>query len=289
MNILITGANGQLGTAFRDIAPANTQHQFYFKTRSELDILDAAAITAAIKETGVTVLVNCAAYTAVDKAETEKETAFAINGEAPGLMAKLCADLGVRLVHISTDYVFNGDGEKPYREDDPIAPVNIYGASKQAGEAAVLANNKDAVIIRTAWVYAPFGNNFVKTMLRLMNTRPEIGVVADQHGSPTNALDLAAAIVQLIDSGNWQGGIYHYCNEGVITWYDFALAIRELSGLQCTINPLTTEQYPTPAKRPRFSVMDTSKIQQVFGLQLQPWRSSLAACIQRLQQEESKP
>lgn len=285
MKILITGAAGQLGTAFRRIAPTYPQHQFIFLSRAELDITDSAAATAAIRSFGADALVNCAAYTAVDKAETEQELAYAANATAPGILAGACAAAGIRFVHLSTDYVFSGQGTRPYLESDPVDPVNVYGASKQKGEELVLAANTDAVVIRTSWVYAPFASNFVRTMVRLMQNRPEVGVVADQLGAPTNALDLAEAIVALLDSGKWDGGIYHYSNEGVISWYEFATAIRELGGFSCTINALTTEQYPTPAKRPAYSVMDTRKIVQTFGITLRHWRESLASCMAELQAE----
>ncbi|OLY92098.1 dTDP-4-dehydrorhamnose reductase [Cnuella takakiae] len=282
MKILITGGAGQLGQAFQQLAAAHPHHQFIFTDRTELDITDEGAVDKMLRETGVEALVNCAAYTAVDKAETDVELAYAINATAAGVLARACAATGVQLVHVSTDYVFNGAGKEPYRENDPVSPVSVYGASKQMGEAEVLEANKDAVIIRTSWVYAPFANNFVKTMLRLMQSRPEIGVVADQFGSPTNALDLAAAILQVLDSGTRQGGIFHFSNEGVISWYDFALAIRDLSGLDCQVKPLTTAEYPTPAKRPAYSVMDKTKIQEVYGIRLKPWKESLAACLEQL-------
>lgn len=282
MKILITGGAGQLGQAFQQLAAANPQHVFLFTDRTELDITNEAAVQKVLQVEKVEALVNCAAYTAVDKAETEVELAYAINATAAGVLARACAANGVRLVHVSTDYVFDGQGKEPYREDDPVSPVNVYGASKQKGEAEVMAANKDAIIIRTSWVYAPFANNFVKTMLRLMQSRPEIGVVADQYGSPTNALDLAGAILQVLDSGKKEGGIYHYSNDGIISWYEFALAIKEWSGFDCHVKALTTPEYPTPAKRPAYSGMDKTKIQQVFGVALKPWKESLAACLQQL-------
>lgn len=288
MKILITGVNGQLGTAFGLIAPAWPQHQFILKTRTDLDICNGADIRDTLVQTGAQALVNCAAYTAVDKAETEQEAAFAINATAPGIMAAVCKDLGVKLVHISTDYVFSGEKEQPYRTDDPVQPVNVYGASKQKGEEAVLQSGADAAIIRTSWVYAPFGANFVKTMVRLMQSRPEVGVVADQYGSPTNAIDLAHAIAQMLESAHWQSGIYHYSNEGVISWYDFALAIRDLGGFSCEVKSLTTPEYPTPAKRPHFSVMDKSRIQEVFGIKLRPWKESLAECLHQIADAPAK-
>lgn len=282
MKILITGSAGQLGQAFQQLAAAHPQHVFLFTNRTELDITNEAAVQKVLQVERVEALVNCAAYTAVDKAETEVELAYAINATAAGVLARACAANGVRLVHVSTDYVFDGQGKEPYREDDPVSPVNVYGASKQKGEAEVMEANKDAIIIRTSWVYAPFANNFVKTMLRLMQSRPEIGVVADQYGSPTNALDLAGAILQVLDSGKKEGGIYHYSNDGIISWYEFALAIKDWSGFDCHVKALTTPEYPTPAKRPAYSGMDKTKIQQVFGVALKPWKESLAACLQQL-------
>lgn len=281
MKILITGAGGQLGQSFRQLS-ANVQHQFYFRDRSDLDITNATAVAADLKATGADVLVNCAAYTAVDKAESEPELAFAINATAPGVLAEACRNMGVRMIHISTDYVFGGNQQQAYREEDPVQPVNVYGASKQKGEALVAANNPDAVIIRTSWVYAPFGNNFVKTMIRLMQSRPEVGVVADQFGAPTYAPDLAEAIMAMLESKVWQGGIYHFSNEGVISWYAFAQAIREIGGFNCTVRSLTTPEYPTPAKRPAYSVMDKSRIMQAYGIRLQPWRESLERCMRQL-------
>lgn len=284
MNILITGANGQLGAAFRSLENSYPQHRFFFFSRSELDISNADAITQALKNTGADCLVNCAAYTAVDKAETDFEAALEINCTAVAAIAKACKTVGARFVHISTDYVFDGTANTPYSEADAVSPVNAYGASKQKGEEAVLQENKEAIIIRTSWVYSPWGANFVKTMLRLMQSRPEIGVVADQWGSPTYAPDLAEAILKILESGTWVPGIYHFSNEGAITWHQFATAIRDFAPFKCTVNPLTTEQYPTPAKRPHYSVMDKIKIQRTFGIKLKPWQQSLQTCLMQLQQ-----
>lgn len=282
MKILITGSAGQLGQAFQQLAAAYAQHVFLFTDHTKLDISNEAAVQKILQEEQVEALVNCAAYTAVDKAETEVELAYAINATAAGVLARACAANGVRLVHVSTDYVFDGQGKEPYKESDEVSPVNVYGATKQKGEAEVMEANSDAIIIRTSWVYAPFANNFVKTMVRLMQSRPEVGVVADQYGSPTNALDLAAAILQVLDSGKKERGIFHYSNDGIISWYEFALAIKELGGFDCHVKALTTPEYPTPAKRPAYSGMDKTKIQQTFGVQLRPWKESLAACLQQL-------
>lgn len=282
MNILVTGADGQLGSELQEFAKTAAAHQFIFTDRNTLDITDAAAVADAIAINGAQYVINCAAYTAVDRAETDLETAMAINSDGAGILAAACHHAGARFVHVSTDYVFDGNGSSPYREDDPVDPVNAYGKTKQSGEAAVLEANAGSIIIRTSWVYSQFGGNFVKTMMRLMGSRAEVGVVADQYGSPTYAADLAAAIMHIIDGGNWVPGIYHFSNDGVITWFEFAEAIREMIGSNCTVQPLTTEQYPTPAKRPAYSVMDKTKIQQAFGLALQPWRQSLQRCVQKL-------
>lgn len=282
MKILITGGAGQLGQSFQQLAASYPQHQFVCCSREALDITQEDSVAAFLESSGAGVLVNCAAYTAVDKAETDHEQAFAINAAAPAAMARACRKLGVRMVHISTDYVFGGDQQEAYREDDPVQPVNVYGASKQKGEEWVLAEDPSAVIIRTSWVYAPFGNNFVRTMIRLMQSRPEIGVVADQFGSPTYAPDLAEAVLAMVDSGRWQGGLYHYSNDGVISWYDFALAIRELGGFSCSVKSLTTPEYPTPAKRPAYSVLDKTKIGAVYGVAIKPWHQSLEKCMAQL-------
>lgn len=287
MNILITGGMGQLGQSFAHLAAAYPQHHLVCCSRESLDITREDAVAALLQSSGADVLVNCAAYTAVDKAETDQEQAYAINATAPAAMARACKKLGVRMVHISTDYVFGGSRQEAYGEDHPVQPVNVYGATKQAGEAQVLAANPDAVIIRTSWVYAPFGNNFVKTMIRLMQSRPEIGVVADQFGSPTYASDLAEAVLAILDSGRWQGGLYHYSNAGVISWYDFALAIREIGGFACAVKSLTTPEYPTPAKRPAYSVLDKTKISEVYGIVIKPWRPSLETCMAQLQPRDT--
>jgi dTDP-4-dehydrorhamnose reductase len=283
--ILITGANGQLGSEFRDVIAHYPQHHFHFYSRAELDIADAQSVQAVFEQVKPDVCVNCAAYTAVDKAETETEAAFAINATGTQNLATACAQYGARFIHISTDYVFDGTGTEPYGEIHPTSPVNAYGQSKLQGEVAALKANPETIVIRTSWVYSAHGANFVKTMLRLMQSRPEISVVADQKGSPTYAADLAAAILQIIESGKWQGGIYHFSNEGVITWFEFAQAIKELSNAACTVHPITTQDYPTPAKRPAYSVMDKTKIQQTFGLQLKDWKESLQQCLAKLAQQ----
>lgn len=289
MSILVTGAQGQLGSAFRRLAENQADKKFFFFDRTTLDITQPEQLRQALETTGARYLVNCAAYTAVDKAENEMEQALAINCTGAANLAAACRQAGVRLFHISTDYVFNGQGTRPYREDDPVDPVNAYGLSKQLGEEAVLAANSEAIIIRTSWVYSEFGANFVKTMVRLMNSRPEVGVVADQYGSPTYAPDLAAAILEIIEQEHWVPGIYHYSNEGDITWFEFAQAIKQQVGGQCLVKPLTTPEYPTPARRPAYSVMDKNKICQTFGLQLRPWQQSLKDCMLQLALDSGNP
>lgn len=283
MSIIVTGANGQLGKELRQLAATQPQQQFHFFGRDELDIADAAAVDKVVEETNAKFVINCAAYTAVDRAETEWEQALAINCTGAANLAAACKRTGARFVHISTDYVFAGTADTPYKETDTIDPVNAYGRTKQQGEDAVMAANNDAIIIRTSWVYSEFGNNFVKTMIRLMGSRPEVGVVADQYGSPTYAADLAAAILH-ITNNTWVPGIYHYSNDGTITWFEFAQAIAQIIQSNCMVKPLTTAEYPTPAKRPAYSVMDKSKFTQTLGISLKPWRESLEQCIRRIQQ-----
>lgn len=283
--IIVTGANGQLGQELQRLAPAFPAYTLHFFDRSDLDIANSAQVRSTFASLKPAFCINCAAYTAVDKAESEQKAAFAINAEGAKHLAEASKEVGARFVHISTDYVFNGVGEKPYKEDDPTDPVNLYGASKLRGEQLTLETAPDSVVIRTSWVYSSFGNNFVKTMLRLMQSRTEISVVADQVGSPTYAADLAEAIMQIISLGRWQGGLYHFSNDGVITWHEFAREIQHYTHLDCTVHPITTDQYPTPAKRPKYSVMDKQKIQQVYGITLVPWRSSLYRCLDLLKEE----
>ncbi len=283
--ILVTGANGQLGNEMQVIAAAYPQYSFLFVTKETLPIDDAAALKDYFASHQPDVCVNCAAYTAVDKAETETEIAFAVNGTAVGTLAQLCNSNGVQFIHISTDYVFDGTATEPYREDHPVKPVNAYGASKLKGEQLAIENNPGSIIIRTSWVYSSFGNNFVKTMLRLMKDRDSINVVDDQQGCPTYAADLAAAIMKIITTGHQAGGIYHFSNSGAINWYQFAVAIRDISGANCAVYPIPSSQYPTPAKRPAWSVMDTAKIRNSFGVEVPGWKESLEKCLALLRQE----
>ena len=281
--IIVTGAGGQLGQELQVLASAFPSFDFVFADRNQLPINDPAGVSAFFNEYQPDWCINCAAYTAVDKAESEKEAAFGINGDAPGYLASACRSAGARLIHISTDYVFDGSSATPLKEDDNTAPINIYGASKLEGERQALQIHPDGtVIIRTSWVYSRFGNNFVKTMIRLMTERPAINVVNDQIGSPTYAADLAAAILHIINAAHFVPGIYNYSNEGEISWYDFALAIRKLIGSSCTVGPTASVNYPTPARRPHYSLLDKSLIKKTYGISIPDWYASLTICIKGL-------
>lgn len=281
-NILVTGANGQLGYELQQLAPRFPKHQFLFCSRAEVDVTNPNAVQKVFETFKPDYCINCAAYTAVDKAETEVAAAFAGNATAPQTLALACAKAGAKFIHISTDYVFDGQAKAPQTEEAPTNPVNQYGQSKLQGEKEVMAANADAIIIRTSWVYSSHGANFVKTMLRLMQSRPEVRVVADQFGSPTYAADLAAAIMQIVE-GRWQPGIYHYRNQGIISWADFAQAIKEITQAECNVIPIPTTEYPTPAPRPLYTAMDISKIKKVFGITPPHWKESLQKCIALLQ------
>jgi len=283
--IIVTGANGQLGNELRELSVQHSQYQFIFLAKDELDISDAEKIFLFFKNTTPDFCINCAAYTAVDKAEIEKEAAYKINEEGARNLASAAKNTKARLIHISTDYVFNGNGYKPYPEDNPTSPINVYGHSKLQGEIACIRENEEAIIIRTSWVYSTFGNNFVKTMLRLMQTKKEISVVADQYGSPTYAADLAQTIIQIIDTKNWMPGIYHFCNEGETNWFDFAKAIKENIKTDCIIHPISTEQYPTTAKRPHYSVLNQEKIKLLYGVVPNHWKDSLRTCLNQLKEK----
>jgi dTDP-4-dehydrorhamnose reductase len=286
--ILVTGANGQLGKELKKIAPLFSQFDFIFQSREDLPIHHFEMVRLYFKTYHPQYVINCAAYTAVDRAEQEKDLAFQVNGEAVGVLAAICKENHTLLIHISTDYVFDGKAKTPYKEDAPTNPQSVYGASKLEGEKQALQFNPDSIIIRTSWVYSEFGKNFVRTMVKLMKEKEEINVVNDQFGSPTYAADLAEVIMQIImtlpthHSPLTTQGVYHYSNQGIINWYDFALAIKELARSKCKIIPIPTSQYPTPAKRPMYSVLDTTKIQNTFGIQLKDWKESLANCLGNL-------
>ncbi|SHF69712.1 dTDP-4-dehydrorhamnose reductase [Flavisolibacter ginsengisoli] len=279
--ILVSGSNGQLGSELQEIARQFKEFQFVFFSRAELSITDRAALEKMFILHRPSYFINCAAYTAVDKAEKEKEIAEEINGHAVGAIATLCSQYDCRLIHISTDYVFNGKASTPLKEDDPVDPVNAYGDSKLLGERLAMQHT-DAVIIRTSWVYSKYGNNFVKTMKRLMGEKESISVVHDQVGSPTYAADLATAIMEIITSGKWEPGIYNYSNSGVISWFDFANEIKIQLHSKCEVYPIPTSQFPTPAKRPAYSVLDKEKIQSVYHIKAREWKESLKECIDKL-------
>ena len=285
--ILVTGANGQLGKELRVLANSYSQYRFVFLGREDLPIHHFPLVRNFFEAYHPAFCINCAAYTAVDKAETEKEAAFLVNAESVGVLAAVCKENGTRFIHISTDYVFDGSSEIPYQTDDTTGPINVYGASKLEGERLCIGENPEAVIIRTSWVYSEFGNNFVKTMMRLMSQRDSLNVVADQIGAPTYAADLAQAILTIVSQSNWQPGIYHYSNKGKISWYEFALAIKEIAQSNCQVNPIPSSSYPTPAKRPAFSLLDTSSLEKNFSIKIPHWRSSLENCMQRLNLEHS--
>ncbi len=283
--IFVTGAKGQLGLCIKELSAAHPHFSFVFADREELPLDQPEKISPFLDELAPRYIINCGAYTAVDQAEQpgEATTLMTINATAVGEMAAWCKKVNSRLIHFSTDYVFNGNGSSPYTEESPVDPVNAYGASKLAGEREAMKNNDGSLIIRTAWVYSPYGKNFVRTMLRLMKERESVSVVNDQFGSPTYAGDLAAAVLQIISQeNNWRSGIYHYSNEGIISWYDFAVAIARLAGLDCEVLPVPTSGFPTPARRPAYSVLDKTKIRDTFGLDIPRWEDSLAICLQKL-------
>lgn len=285
MNILITGANGQLGNEMRVLSAAHPQHTYFFTDVQELDICDADAVRAFIADRRVDVVVNCAAYTAVDKAEDNPELCDRLNHLAPGYLAEAAEAVGAALIQVSTDYVFDGTAHVPYRENDTPCPNSVYGRTKLAGEEVVMQKCSRAMIVRTAWLYSTFGNNFVKTMLRLGRERESLGVVFDQIGTPTYAADLAQTIFAAIEQGIVPG-IYHFSDEGVCSWYDFTMAIHRLAGITtCRVSPLHTDEYPAKAPRPHYSVLDKTRIKQTYGIDIPHWEASLAECLEKLKIE----
>jgi dTDP-4-dehydrorhamnose reductase len=283
--ILVTGANGQLGKEIRALAKSFNQYSFVFLSREDLPIHHFELVRNYFDEVNPDYCINCAAYTAVDKAETETAVANLVNNESVGVLAAVAASRQCRFIHISTDYVYAGHSSQPYQETDLPAPASVYGKTKLAGEIAAMQNNPESVIIRTSWVYAVHGHNFVKTMIRLMGEKTEISVVNDQIGSPTWAADLAKCIMSIIAFPEWHPGIYNFSNQGQLSWYDFALQIKALIGSTCDVKPIPSSAYPTPAKRPAYSVMDNSKVEQVFGIRLIPWKESLKHCLEELHQK----
>ena len=282
MNILVTGCNGQLGNEMQLLEEVNPQHTYFNTDVAELDITDQQAIETFVNENQIDGIVNCAAYTAVDKAEDNEELCTKLNAEAPAYLAAAIGQRGGWMIQISTDYVFDGTQHTPYTEDADTCPNSVYGKTKLVGELNVQKFCAQSMIIRTAWLYSTFGNNFVKTMIRLGKEKPELGVIFDQIGTPTYARDLAVAIFAAINQGIVPG-IYHFSNEGVISWYDFTKAIHRIAGITaCHVRPLHTSEYPTPAKRPHYSVLDKTKIKEVYHLEVPYWEESLEECIRKL-------
>ena len=282
MNILITGCNGQLGNEMQLLEEVNPQHTYFNTDVAELDITDQQAIETFVNENQIDGIVNCAAYTAVDKAEDNERLCTLLNAEAPAYLATAIGKRGGWMIQISTDYVFDGTQHTPYTEEADTCPNSVYGKTKLVGELNVQKFCAQAMIIRTAWLYSTFGNNFVKTMIRLGKEKPELGVIFDQIGTPTYARDLAVAIFAAINQGIVPG-IYHFSNEGVISWYDFTKAIHRIAGITtCHVRPLHTSEYPTPAKRPHYSVLDKTKIKEVYHIEIPHWEESLEECIKEL-------
>ena len=287
MNILITGSNGQLGSEIRDIIYNYSEFKFIFMDLPELDICNNDQLEKIIIDQKITAVVNCAAYTAVDKAEQDDATADEVNSRGVLNLVNILKKVNGKLIHISTDYVFDGNSFLPYQELDKVNPIGVYGNTKRRGELAVINSDIDAIVIRTSWLYSAFGNNFVKTMLRLGNEREELGVIFDQVGTPTNASDLAKTCLDIFSikqksQMNEKGNMYHFSNEGVASWYDFAIAIIDFGKVDCNLKPIETKDYPTLAKRPHFSVLNKSKIKNDFGIEIPYWGDSLARCISKI-------
>jgi len=282
MNVLVTGSNGQLASCIKDLAKDHKNLNFIYTDYQELDICDLNQIKTFFKSSPkIAYCINCAAYTAVDKAESEAEKAFEINAQGAKNLAIVCHEFDAVLIQISTDFVFDGEKNEPYLETDVTNPISVYGASKLQGEVEVKQQLEKYFIFRTSWLYSEHGNNFMKTMLRLAETRDEISVVSDQIGTPTYAGDLADVILKLISSKNTNFGLYHYSNEGVVSWYDFAKAIFEVSAIEIKLNPIKTEAYPTPAKRPAYSVMDKIKIKSALKIEIPFWKDNIKNIINK--------
>ncbi len=290
MNILITGCNGQLGNEMQLLAKQNPQHRYFLTdvvipegvNATVLDITKKDDVEGFVEKNDIDCIVNCAAFTAVDKAEEATELCRLLNSDAPGILAEAVGKRGGCMIQISTDYVFDGTNHIPYTEDAPTCPNSVYGSTKLDGEKAVVAACKNYMIIRTAWLYSTFGNNFVKTMIRLGKEKRSLGVIFDQVGTPTYARDLAVAIMTAINKGVVPG-IYHFSDEGVTSWYDFTKTIHRIAGITtCDVRPLHTSEYPTPAARPHFSVLDKTKIKQTYGIEIPYWEDSLRECVEKL-------
>jgi dTDP-4-dehydrorhamnose reductase len=288
INILVTGSNGQLGNELRKLQSASPDYNFVFTDIAELDITNPIAIEALMMTENIAVIINCAAYTAVDKAETDSATAYRINSDAPGYLAAAAFKFNALLVHVSTDYVFSGEGFRPYTENQPCDPRSIYGTSKLKGEMAVINSGCRHIIIRTSWLYSAFGNNFIKTVRKYGRERGHLNMIYDQIGTPTHAADLAQTIMAIIPQCNDpKSNLYHYSNEGVCSWYDFAIEILDQSGISCTVSPINTEEYSLPATRPFYSVLNKAKIKKDFNITIPHWKESLTRCLKELEQIES--
>ena len=287
MRVLITGSNGQLGSEIKKLATNYSKLDFIFKDLPELDICNFEALQAFILDHKINVVINCAAYTAVDKAEEDAEIAERVNSMGVLNLVNALQTVNGKLIHISTDYVFDGDHFLPYKETDPVSPIGVYGETKRAGELAVINCDIDSIVIRTSWLYSSYGNNFVKTMLRLGNEKENLRVIFDQVGTPTYARDLANTCLEILckntsENISKKGNLYHYSNEGVTSWYDFAISIMELGGMDCKVKPIQTKDYPALAKRPHYSVLNKSKIKIDFKIEISYWRDSLKDCIEKI-------
>jgi len=283
LNVLVTGSNGQVGSELQSLSPAY-EYNFYFTDRELLDITNKEAVAEFVRVNAIDVIINAAAYTAVDKAEKDKENANKVNHLATKYLAEIAKEHTLKLIHISTDYVFDGKNYKPYNEDDAVNPNGVYGATKLAGEEAMRTiNPQNSIIIRTSWVYSSFGANFVKTMIRLGKERDSLGVIFDQVGTPTYARDLAKTILDILTKvGTQEVEVYHYSNEGVLSWYDFAKEIMRMAKIECEVNPIETKEYPTPATRPHYSLLNKAKIKKDFNLNIPYWKDSLDNCLKVL-------
>ena len=284
--LLVTGANGQLGWELGQLAKAYPAFEFVLVDRSQLDLAFPETFEKIIQTIAPDCIINTAAYTAVDKSETEKALSYTVNATAVQTLASICKKLAIPFMTYSTDYVFDGEATEPYASSTKVDPVNYYGSTKAAGETLAMEANEDAIIIRTSWVFSSHGNNFVKTMLRLMKERASLNIVADQKGRPTYAKDLAMATMKIIEAlhaGKTIKGIYHFANQGETTWYDFAAKIKAIAGLTCDLQPIETKDFPTPAKRPAYSVLDTSRIEEALSLSIPHWEDALTSCMKEIE------
>ena len=287
MNILVTGSNGQLGSEIKDLVSNYKNFDFFFMDLPALDICNSSQLDDFFKDKNINIVINCAAYTEVDKAEMDADIAEKVNATGVLNLVNALEKVNGKLIHISTDYVFDGNSFLPYQESDEVNPIGIYGNTKRNGELAMINSNIDGIVIRTSWLYSTYGNNFVKTMLRLGNEKENLGVIFDQVGTPTYARDLAKTCLEILcrDSSvdiSKNGSLYHYSNEGVTSWYDFAISIMELGGENCKVKPIQTKDYPTLAKRPHYSVLNKSKIKTDFKIEIPYWRDSLKDCIEKI-------